>query len=69
MVDLKPKNVIIGKDKSRVNHWNKIFQKNLENNALNQKYTLIIEKTMVGLYIVMFVKENLKHNITFLKKV
>ena len=58
MVPLNTKEVVVGKDKQRSLQWEQIIQR-----ALGPQYIPIVQKTMVGCYIVMFAKREHKQKI------
>lgn len=63
MVELNTKKVIQGKDKSRAAEWEKIISNSLNSNRFGIQYIPVIQKVMVGCYIVMFAKREHKDSI------
>jgi hypothetical protein len=56
MVQLNTSQVVIGKDKQRSATWENIISDALNRNKQGIKYIPIIQKLMVGQFIIMFVK-------------
>lgn len=63
MVELNANNIIIGKDGNLSKAWEKLLMDALNNNPFGQIYIPVINKAMVGCFIIMFVKEEHKDSI------
>jgi hypothetical protein len=68
MVKLNTTQVVLGKDKQRCTGWEKIFYNNLNANKQGVKYIPVVQKVMVGCFIIMFIREEHKQKIKGIKK-
>lgn len=69
MVPLNTSQVVKGKDKQRAGVWQQIIQKALDRNSQGVSYIPIIQKVMVGCYIIMFAKQEHQTKLKCLRKV
>jgi len=68
MVPLNTKEVIKKKNKAIGEEWEQILQCSLNNNSQGIHYIPVIRKVMVGCFIVMFIKEELKLRLRMIRK-
>ena len=64
MVPLKTKEIVVGKDKTRAALWEAVIQ-----NCLGSEFIPIIQKLMVGCFIIMFVNKKHKNKVKNIRKV
>mmetsp|Transcript_12774 Transcript_12774/g.21584 ORF Transcript_12774/g.21584 Transcript_12774/m.21584 type:complete len:355 (-) Transcript_12774:22-1086(-) len=69
MVKLNTTQVVIGKDKVRCQLWQNIFLRSLNANPEGVKFVQIVQKVMVGCFIIMFVREEHVNKIRNIRKV
>ena len=68
MVPLNTKEVIKKKNKMVGEEWEQILQCSLNNNKAGVHYIPVLRKVMVGCFIIMFIKEELKLRLKMIRK-